>query len=116
MDSTERSTRRSVALCRARTPGAVSRGRFAGRGASLMTSGLVAALASALTVGPVQAAPNNNNSEKLRDAVTVEGVRRHQAALQQIATTNGGNRFAGPPGTTTPPRMSPTSFEAPATR
>ncbi len=59
---------------------------------------LAAALVSALAAGPVQAAPNNNNSEKLRQAVTLQGVRRHQAALQQVATANGGNRFAGLPG------------------
>ena len=55
----------------------------------------VAVLASLLAAGPVQADPNNNNSEKLQRAVTLEGVRRHQAAFQQIATSSGGNRFAG---------------------
>ncbi len=56
---------------------------------------VVGVLGSLLAAGPVQAAPNNNNSEKLRTAVTLEGVRRHQAAFQQIATSAGGNRFAG---------------------
>jgi len=51
-----------------------------------------------LSIGPVEAAPNNDNSQKLRAAVTVEGVRRHQAALQQLATASGGNRFAGTSG------------------
>jgi hypothetical protein len=41
------------------------------------------------------AAPNNNNSAKLRAAVTLEGVRAHQQAFQSIATMAGGNRFAG---------------------
>ncbi len=61
------------------------------------TRGAVVAgvLASLLAAGPVQADPNNNSSEKLRSAVTLEGVRGHQAAFQQIATSNGGNRFAG---------------------
>ena len=55
----------------------------------------VGVLTSLIAAGPVQADPNNNNSEKLRSAVTLEGVRRHQAAFQQIATSAGGNRFAG---------------------
>ena len=49
-------------------------------------------------VSAAYADPNNNNSAKLRSAVTLEGVRAHQLALQQIATANGGNRFAGLPG------------------
>jgi hypothetical protein len=56
---------------------------------------VIGVLGSLLAAQPVQADPNNNNSEKLRSAVTLEGVRRHQEALQQIATANGGNRFAG---------------------
>jgi aminopeptidase Y len=61
------------------------------------TAGLCAAtlVVSAAAAGPVWADPNNNNSEKLRQAVTLAGVRRHQAALQAIADTAGGNRFAG---------------------
>ena len=63
-----------------------------GRKRAAMAVGI---LASLLAVGPVQADPNNSNSTKLRSAVTVEGVRRHQAILQDIATSAGGNRFAG---------------------
>jgi hypothetical protein len=48
--------------------------------------------------GPAAAAANNNNSAKLRNAVTLEGVREHMAALQGIADLAGGNRFAGLPG------------------
>jgi Zn-dependent M28 family amino/carboxypeptidase len=59
---------------------------------------LVALLASAVLAAPGTADPNNNNSEKLRAAVTLEGVRAHQAALQAIADISGGNRFAGLPG------------------
>jgi hypothetical protein len=44
---------------------------------------------------PGSADPNNNNSEKLRSAVTLEGVRSPQQALQGIAGSVGGNRFAG---------------------
>ena len=46
----------------------------------------------------VSAAPNNNNSAKLRQAVTLAGVRSHQQAFQTIANMSGGNRFAGLPG------------------
>src|SRR5262247_776504 len=52
----------------------------------------------ALSVAPASADPNNNNSQKLRAAVTLDGVREHQAALQQIADANNGTRFAGSPG------------------
>ena len=57
---------------------------------------LVAAIVAASALSPaVHAAPSNNNSEKLRAAVTPEGIRRHLAAFDAIATTAGGNRFAG---------------------
>ena len=64
-------------------------------GGALLTA--VATL-SALALGPATPAaadPNNNNSAKLRKAVTLDGVRRHQAALQSIATASGGIRYAG---------------------
>ena len=41
---------------------------------------------------------NNNTSEKLTECVTLDGVRAHQAALQQIADANGGTRVSGSPG------------------
>ena len=57
---------------------------------------LLAAMVVALSfVSAAYADPNNNNSAKLRAAVTLEGVRAHQLALQQIATANGGNRAHG---------------------
>jgi Zn-dependent M28 family amino/carboxypeptidase len=40
----------------------------------------------------------NNTFSKLLECVTLEGVREHQAAFQQIATANGGTRAAGTPG------------------
>jgi Zn-dependent M28 family amino/carboxypeptidase len=40
----------------------------------------------------------NNNFNKLLECMTVDGVRGHQAALQAIATANGGVRAAGTPG------------------
>jgi Zn-dependent M28 family amino/carboxypeptidase len=59
---------------------------------------IVAAVCTAAFASPALAAPNNNNSEKLRQAVTVDGVRSHLSSLQTIADDNGGNRFAGLPG------------------
>ena len=58
----------------------------------------VTTLSALLVAAPVAAEPNNNNSEKLRAAVTLAGVRQHQAAWQAIAMLAGGNRFAGLPG------------------
>lgn len=40
----------------------------------------------------------NDTHDKLLACVTLEGVRAHQAALQQIADANGGTRAAGTPG------------------
>ena len=51
-----------------------------------------------LAGAPAGAESNNSSSEKLREAVTLEAVRAHQAALQQIADAAGGNRFAGTQG------------------
>lgn len=53
--------------------------------------------------GPAEAAPaaptcerrQNNTYAKLLECVRVEGVRKHQAALQAIADANDGNRFSG---------------------
>jgi aminopeptidase Y len=40
----------------------------------------------------------NNTHAKLLECVTLEGVREHQAALQQIADANGSTRVSGSPG------------------
>lgn len=40
----------------------------------------------------------NNTTSKLLQCVTVDGVREHQAALQEIANNNGGIRTSGTPG------------------
>ena len=40
----------------------------------------------------------NDNFKKLLECVTVEGVREHQAALQEIANENGGTRVSGTAG------------------
>ena len=58
----------------------------------------MALLASvALLVGavPASADPNNNNSAKLRRAVTVEGILEHERAFQVIADADAGNRLSG---------------------
>jgi Zn-dependent M28 family amino/carboxypeptidase len=56
---------------------------------------------AATAAGPPQVACDqrtNNTYGKLLECVRVEGVREHQAALQAIATANGGTRAAGTPG------------------
>jgi Zn-dependent M28 family amino/carboxypeptidase len=50
------------------------------------------------TAPTAQADSNNNNSQKLRNAVTLEGVLRHTQAFQAAADFAGGNRFAGTTG------------------
>ena len=41
---------------------------------------------------------NNNTYKKVLECIRVDQVRAHQAALQEIADANGGNRFSGTPG------------------
>ena len=65
---------------------------------------LIATMAWAPAVGAappteqICASRNNNDFKKLLECVTLEGVREHQAALQQIADDNGGTRASGTPG------------------
>ena len=56
---------------------------------------LVLLVASAV---PAVSAPNNNNSKKLRTAVTVEGILEHERAFQSFADASGDNRLSGAPG------------------
>jgi Zn-dependent M28 family amino/carboxypeptidase len=68
-----------------------------------MTRRLIATLAvvsmvAALALSAVAATPVD--TEDLRDAVTVDGVRAHQAAFQAAANANGGTREASSPGYT----------------
>ncbi|MPZ94892.1 MAG: M20/M25/M40 family metallo-hydrolase [Propionibacteriales bacterium] len=53
-------------------------------------------MAAALAVPALADAPTDTT--QFRDAVTVEGVRDHQAALQAIADANGGTRASSTPG------------------
>ncbi|HEX6967591.1 MAG TPA: M28 family metallopeptidase [Micromonosporaceae bacterium] len=57
-----------------------------------------AVLVGAAAVSPAQAEPNNNNSRKLRAAVTAAGIFDHLEAFQRIADENGGTRVSGTAG------------------
>ena len=67
---------------------------------------MAVALAALLPAGEALAAPsqracdrrNNNTYQKILECVRLDQVREHQAALQEIADENGGNRFSGLPG------------------
>src|SRR5687767_10825250 len=66
---------------------------------------IVAVLAMSLAYVPgAKAGPKscdnrtNDTFQKLTECVTLSGVREHQAALQDIADDNGGNRAAGTSG------------------
>ncbi|HEX6257818.1 MAG TPA: M28 family metallopeptidase [Euzebyales bacterium] len=60
------------------------------------------ALAAMMVVMAAVAAPSiaavPTDTANLREAVTLDGVRAHQLALQQIADANGGTRASGTPG------------------
>jgi hypothetical protein len=57
---------------------------------------LLAALSASVALPATAAVPTD--STNLRNAVTVEAVRAHQAALQAIADANDGTRASGTPG------------------
>ena len=63
-------------------------------GGLLAATGLGAVLA--LNLPAISAVPVDTS--ELRDAVTLDGVRAHQAAFQAIADANGGTRVAATPG------------------
>jgi hypothetical protein len=50
------------------------------------------------TGGVASADPSNNNSEKLRAAVSAAGILEHESALSGLSGASGGNRLAGAPG------------------
>ena len=88
------------------------RGAHAARcrlGTSLAAALLVAACGGGEDSGPTEQAAGvgssnscatrvNNNVDKLTECVTLDGVRKHQAALQEIADANNGIRTSGTPG------------------
>src|SRR5262245_59942744 len=58
----------------------------------------IAIPAAATSAPPGCANANNNTYDKLLGCMTLEGVRAHQQALQDIADENGGTRAAATPG------------------
>jgi Zn-dependent M28 family amino/carboxypeptidase len=54
----------------------------------------VAVIAAALLIAPAASAIDTVNTNRLRQAVTVDGILEHERALQRIAIANGGNRAA----------------------
>ena len=60
---------------------------------------VAAAIAAAAVLAPTAATvPPVKDSSFLREAVTVDGIREHQAAFQAIADANGGTRASGTSG------------------
>jgi Zn-dependent M28 family amino/carboxypeptidase len=71
------------------------------KGSSIMRRSLCALLAVPVALAmaaPAIAADDAFNSNGLRKAVTLEGIREHQQALQNIASMNGNTRASGTPG------------------
>src|SRR5438128_3424607 len=59
------------------------------------TVALLLLLSLSLVASPVAA---RENTKRLRDAVTVQGILAHERAFQRIANANGGTRASGTPG------------------
>ena len=59
---------------------------------------VVAVLALTLAYAPAAVADDISETKGFRKAVTLDGIREHQAALQEIADENDGIRLAGTPG------------------
>ncbi|HEY6780608.1 MAG TPA: hypothetical protein VI111_06605, partial [Thermoleophilaceae bacterium] len=57
-----------------------------------------ALLVALLALAPTASAIDKVNTNKLRKAVTVDGILEHERALQDIAIANGGTRVAVSPG------------------
>ena len=58
----------------------------------------VACLVFAPTAAPISPAAGIGDAAKLRKAVNVQGMRKHEQAFQNIASANGGTRASGTPG------------------
>jgi Zn-dependent M28 family amino/carboxypeptidase len=73
-------------------------------GRKIAAVSLLAGLVAVVPLDQVEAGPKscdnrtNNTHQKLQECVTVEGVRAHQQALQDVANANGGIRTSGTPG------------------
>lgn len=61
-------------------------------------SGVLGMLLGLAVLAPPAAALDEVDTKPLRDAVTVNGILRHERALQFIANASGGTRVAGTPG------------------
>ncbi len=56
------------------------------------------ALSMSILSPTASAAPTASDTRRLLDAVTAQGIMRHEQALQRIADANGGTRASGTPG------------------
>ena len=64
-----------------------------------LLAGVVAtALAAALLSPGTATAVDDVNTQRLRNAVTINGILNHERAFQRIASANGGTRASGTPG------------------
>ncbi len=70
------------------------------RTALAATVALLVAVPVAMTLPSAVAVPNNNSSKKLQKAVTLQGMLKHERALQAIADANGGTARRAPLATT----------------
>ena len=69
-------------------------------GSVVAAAGVLLALSGSALATPACENRSNNTHAKLQECVTLDGVREHQAALQDVADANGGTRAAGTPGAT----------------
>ena len=66
--------------------------------ALVVTGSSLGTLSAAAAPPQLCGARTNNNTALLQECVTLEGVREHQAAFQEIADDNNGTRASGTPG------------------
>ena len=92
-----------------------SRTRRAALAATLVL--LATLFPAAVAAGPAGCDVRSNNSlEKLLECMTLEGVREHQAALQEIADANNDTRVSGSAGYDKSRSITPSrSWRPPAT-
>ncbi len=64
----------------------------------LIGSAVATVLVATAVPAPAQAAVDEVNTKKLRNAVTVNGIMAHERVFQRIANQNGGTRASGTPG------------------
>src|SRR5262249_11858381 len=57
--------------------------------------GVLAALCAGAVLAPTASALDPVNTSKIRKALTVNGILRHERVLQSIANANGGTRVSG---------------------